>query len=185
MELPTPNYCYFTIFVPIYLVLEGKEEMRHSAEQHGCLAPEMFKSSSHRLLPLEDLFEFLHLYIGGVLKGSGIQPFIYIRRKCVWVAGLVGAGGINATDIKALFQICWVRIAGSGTWAFVFQYLGKERRGILKCQGISIWRTTAEHDGKLNKLLSVWQFAGGMKNVTQTRLQTPNSSKWQVNSGIF
>lgn len=34
-------------------------------------------------------------------------------------------------------------------------------------------------------LLAVWQVAGGMKNVTQMRLQTTNSLKWQVNSGTL
>lgn len=66
--------------------------MGHGAEQHGHLASEMFKSPSQRS-PLEDLFEFFNLCIAMVLKGSGIQPCLYMERRCVCVCMSVFTGG--------------------------------------------------------------------------------------------
>lgn len=90
VELCALNYFYSSIFfAPIWLVLESEEEMRQDAEeQQRHLASEILKCSSN-VSPVEDSFGFFYLYVAVVSEGNGIQPCLYIRRRCVcvWVGG--------------------------------------------------------------------------------------------------
>lgn len=126
-----------------------------AAEEEGYLASEMFKCSSHRS-PTEDLFGFFNLYITMVLKGSGLQPCLYINilggGVCVCVC--TSCGGL-----KVLIPRFYPRSVKSKSLAVVLGICvlisGEGKQRPPNCQMIRIWRTIAEYGRKLNKLPAI------------------------------